>query len=911
MTPCNKNLTRRKAFSYYLAASLFMFLLFSASVKGQVSFQDFGTGTGTHSSGESTTFISAPSGSGTSRVRIGTGSGSLVKANPGNLGFGSGTELRISAATGGSVNKYSQYNYTAGNQFYTKFFMRLGNSSGNAANLSGSFYFFQGSGGTYSNNNTFSGSEVFTGLRFVFGNNTITTTYRSGGSWTSANISALITQGTDLVIEIVGNNSSSAVSYNYGGEASSVNANTFDLYVNHVLVGDNLPKALLANNANINALMFYGESSSGNGANIFLDDISVFNNIPANIRPVYRKDAAVPAWTTAGGWKPARTVIRTEDILIFDADMSLTGLPTQSVYDLRIEDADVTIASANTNAVLSIRNDLVFASDAAFSFVPASAATLSFNGTAAQHISGNGVLTIGTNTEFTLSNGNGLLISPASEVQINGVVNLADGTLTTNNRLTLNASSISAYGQISGAGTGNISGHVNVKKTLSNTNSGWRHIGLPVDAGIGSLVGLDKQFSNTQPQANMRNVFFWDATDAGDGNARGYTAVASTDTGLKGYAIYSDNAQAGLYEITENLSVSGNPNHGDKTFSLFHTMDPNSGNDPNGEGWNLVTNPYPGNIDVSALLASAGFDPEYKAIHIWDQVSGQYKAINVSSLINYNTTGGSLPLSVNIPPFQAFWVKSNAPSQELRLTNAVRTTDMPDVNAFMKRAFDVFRLQVEDAAGNKDQLAVCFDAAATEGFDNTMDLYKFRSMDTRVPTMYTSVDGFNLSLTALPDKKESYTVPFHFESAGNGKSYTFSALTSEYSSGLPVLLEDKKTGMLHSLSAAYTFVHDKKFASGRFVLHFGSQGPAAALEPEILQEISPNVFIREGQLIVRVKEVRQDTRVEVTDILGRRVYNGALYQGEQPILLSDHVKGFLLIKISSGNQSVTKRIIRN
>jgi len=242
---------------------------------------DFGTGTGSFSSGVSTTFLPLPMAGGgdSARVRIGTGGGSFNMDNPGLTNLGTDTELRAVAPTGGSVNKFSVYNYTQGKSFTIKMTVRFGGGS------PGRWYFFQGDGTTYADNNTFSGIQVFTGLRWAFGaSGSCTTSYRAGGVWTALD-GVMASQGANYTVEIYGNNTDSlakgTIAYDHGG-TQSVASNRYDLWVDGALVGNELQKGLMPNNQNIDSWMFYGESSAGNVATIYIDDIIYTNRIASS-----------------------------------------------------------------------------------------------------------------------------------------------------------------------------------------------------------------------------------------------------------------------------------------------------------------------------------------------------------------------------------------------------------------------------------------------------------------------------------------------------------------------------------------------------------------------------------------------------------------------------------------------------
>ena len=228
-------------------------------------------GTASHTAGESSTFLpTPPTNGGTARVRIGTGAGSFNLNNPGTS-LGSNYELNGVASSSGSVNKFSIQNHTGAKFLKTSFKIRLNGGT------SGSWYFFQGTGATYTGNSAFTGNQVFTGLRFVFGaSGIITTSRREGAVWNVTALTAINSQATDYLVEIYSNNSNLAASYIKTG-AQTLAINTWDLWVNGVLIGNDLGKAQLIDDTPIDSFTFYGENSSSNVANIYLDDISYAN----------------------------------------------------------------------------------------------------------------------------------------------------------------------------------------------------------------------------------------------------------------------------------------------------------------------------------------------------------------------------------------------------------------------------------------------------------------------------------------------------------------------------------------------------------------------------------------------------------------------------------------------------------
>lgn len=268
----------------------FLFVLFftvTLTTNSQPWHYDFGSNTGIYNtpSGLTTSFLpSAPSGS--TLTRIGTGGGSINLENQ-LIPFGTDTYIRGVAPTGTSVNKFGVNNYTAGKCFTIKFKLRFGLPDGSAGAGAGNWYFFAGDGAMYGDGGGFNGAQVFTGLRFAFGSGgAITTNFRSGTAWTATGLTGTpFQQGFTYTVEIYGNNSTSAQTYTHE-TMQSLAANKFDIWIDGILVGDDLQKAALGNDVNIDSWVFYGESSAGNAANIFVDEVDYHNDIAGVPLPV-------------------------------------------------------------------------------------------------------------------------------------------------------------------------------------------------------------------------------------------------------------------------------------------------------------------------------------------------------------------------------------------------------------------------------------------------------------------------------------------------------------------------------------------------------------------------------------------------------------------------------------------------
>lgn len=258
---------------------------------GQTSVQNFGTSTGSQTSQTgSTSFLPNPT-SGTTWARAGATAPNapIILATASNPLGTTGAYVRAVASVSTSVSKFSpMVSYTSSTEYYTSFKILFGDASAGNTAASGNWSFYQGAGAMYSDANDFTSAQVFTGLRFTFVSPVVTLQNRVGSSWGTTGLTTTsFNQATVYTIEIVGNNKSSGpISYTYNGVSQTVAVQKFDLYINGTLIGDDLVEASLPSNTAIASNTFIGISSVSNVANVFVDDVVVYNSVPSSIGTV-------------------------------------------------------------------------------------------------------------------------------------------------------------------------------------------------------------------------------------------------------------------------------------------------------------------------------------------------------------------------------------------------------------------------------------------------------------------------------------------------------------------------------------------------------------------------------------------------------------------------------------------------
>jgi hypothetical protein len=245
---------------------------------------DLGSDTGVFSSTTGSTGFLPPPTSGTARVRVGTNPGSIVMSNPGLTELGTNTELAITSNTGSSsTTKFSVYDYAAGITSMLKFKVAFSGGTNGVYNC------WIGDGATFSDNTALSNSQVFAGLRWSLGASNTITYFVSGSTGVFAssglmNSTGLFVQNTSNVysVEIYANNSTLSANYLVNGSPQTLATGSWDLWVDGVLVGNDLPKAGLPIEANIDSFAFNHQSSASNPGTIYIDDIEYSNVLPAS-----------------------------------------------------------------------------------------------------------------------------------------------------------------------------------------------------------------------------------------------------------------------------------------------------------------------------------------------------------------------------------------------------------------------------------------------------------------------------------------------------------------------------------------------------------------------------------------------------------------------------------------------------
>ncbi len=450
-------------------------------------------------------------------VRIGTGGGGFTLQNPGQS-IGTGGELKGVAPTGGSINSVAitsgEYG-TSAPTFTIAFDLHL------SGGTSGTWYFFAGNGTNFNTtqSNTFTGSQVFTGIRWSFGaSNTITTNNRNAGNWVSDGLASAFSQNTAYKVVIVGNNTSATVNYNNGN--SSVAANTYDIFVNGTLIGNDIAKAQLASSSSINGFRFYSESSTSNVAEIALDNISWYNTC---VLPI-------PTWDGTQ-WLNGTPSATTDAII--DGDYTGTSFTANTVTVNSTKTLTINSGQSITTGNLT-NNGTIIVNDGGNLLQTSSGV---YSGTGTFTVNKNGLSTLNKyafwsspvalqNLSTIYGTGNTPSFITEYDTTTDYFINAASTTSIVGKGYSIKTPSVS---NVSFTGTPN---NGTQTYTLATTGSGHNLVGNPYSSNLDLVAFYNANSSRISP-----TFYFWDNT------SNSVTVQGGTTSVNIGYATYNASSQ--------------------------------------------------------------------------------------------------------------------------------------------------------------------------------------------------------------------------------------------------------------------------------------------------------------------------------------------------------------------------------
>ncbi|MCY0979364.1 putative Ig domain-containing protein [Chryseobacterium wangxinyae] len=369
----------------------------------------------------------------------------------------------------------------------------------------------------------------------------------------------------------------------------------------------------------------------------------------------------------------------------------------------------------------------------------------------------------------------------------------------------------------------------------------------------------------------------------------------------KAYAIKTPIANAAV-------TFTGVPNNGSQTFTLATT----------GNGFNLVGNPYPSNLDLNAFY-TANSSRIASTMYFWDNTSNSVTTQNGATTTNIgyatynalssawvpvnNNPGTVIPTGTVAPIAQGFIVKTSSPTVNtlLSFTNDMRNaTDGTFFNKNNNASEGKFWLRLNSSYNTNNTFAVAYLNSASDAFDN----YDSKAIAMGSDAFYTTADAQKLVIQGKAGFDVNDVVPMGVKHFENG-NFVISLAQKEgiFNNGQAIYLHDKQLGTYINLqNQAYSFASN----AGEFGNRFEIVYKLDVLSTSEVQSDSFEIY-REGEDFY-VRNNKNIDSVAVFDAAGRIVQQ--FKANSKLVHIKLQAKGLYIVKAVSGGKDYSKKIIK-
>ncbi len=489
---------------------------------------------------------------------------------------------------------------------------------------------------------------------------------------------------------------------------------------------------------------------------------------------------------------------------------------------------------------------------------------------------------LNTISNFTINNSGGGNVFLNNILNLNNTLTLQNGDLNTTNGsliLTSNATNTARIAKVQNGAS--LTGNITQERYIAadSYGKGWFFTSTPIKSQTVSNWVNEANITGAWQNANAfptihqykENVVATRAlNDPRNYENYGWFGLSNLTDNInpgQGYKIYLYNEFFTSRNSTlqnTGAPVIGDGNDGINTggseaFNFNLTFTPATGYD--GGGWNLISNPFPSDIDWTGSGWSRSTTVD-NAVYIWDSQSNNGKGSYVSYVKVGNTVISQIPNATGkIASGQSFFVKANGANPTLSATEDVKTST---ATTFLKTTTpeNLLRVTLLNQKNESSTTVIYFTKGATQNFDSKFDAHLLAGASIALGSL--SKDKKELSINGLPTINDS--IPLILKHNAKGiYSLNFSSLET-FKTNTKIFLADKynKTITRVTSNEVYSFniTQDTNTFIKRFALifqhntHLLSENIISNEASKVfsLKSIYPNPFNVEANIIYNLPE---------------------------------------------------------
>lgn len=451
--------------------------------------------------------------------------------------------------------------------------------------------------------------------------------------------------------------------------------------------------------------------------------------------------------------------------------------------------------------------------------------TLNMSFTGSGTISGNLNFETGYNSlsQLTLNKSQTLILGTPLDIYTS--VNINAGTLASGGNLTLKSSATQKARINTIAATADVTGNVNVEVFAKGGYTGWTNLAAAGVSGQTMAAGWGDDFPMTCPSgcpngSTAGGAPFTSVTTYNETNNT-YPAISSGSDPITpgvGYWVYLGNGQTTTTDILIDMTgpivkkAAGSWNFTKTTGQ--------------GEGWNLIGNPYPSPISFAKAFGTHYSNGKMaNELRVWNPDlnggNGDYALYKVG--VGSTPPVASGGVDDNIPMGQAFYIVAIT-NFSIVWDESFKTTS-PSNNPLLKTMNTVpepnrlFYLNLTGSGGANTYCGIHFNNNATITYHPDYDAENIEPYP-GAPQIFIENSNKNLKVKGIPYPNGSVSLDVQVESSTTGTYQIALQGTENIPAGACITLIDHLTSTNHNLlQSPYTFTHSSNTPIPRFSLN--------------------------------------------------------------------------------------------
>jgi hypothetical protein len=553
---------------------------------------------------------------------------------------------------------------------------------------------------------------------------------------------------------------------------------------------------------------------------------------------------------------------------------------------------------------------------------------------------------------LTVENSSGVTLNVA--IRITEVLHIKQGTLTTNDNLTLACRfSPRQTAQIDELG-GTLSGLVTVEQcysprrsfrlvspsttTSTSINDNWQE-------GVNN-IGLNYPSDNLNPSPGYGTHI--------TGSSVGNNGFDASVTGNPSVFSFDEATQLwnSLNNTDSNTLTAGNPLRmiirGDRSINLNSNADTPTSTKLRSNGtivkgpispdlsslnsnveFALLGNPFHAVVNMDTVLSESVdlkkhfvvWDPNLGGISTPGQPGGRGAYVTVNASNNSNTNSDS-DMNIYLQPYQAFFVEAyddspqlvfqeenkNVEENQLDVFNNTTTPEHIDIRLYDQTSYN-------NADTSDDGLKIYFSSNFSNGLNNR-DATKFLNIDENIARVKNNI-YLSYEERALPTGNESLQLyidqyrdtdyVFEIEVGDFPDNKVF--LLDEYSSGDQILLEEES---LNTYSFSVDQSIAESIADNRFTILFEDDTFSTSEFDQLDFKIIPNPIVNNQFTIINTNLKNKTVDLSLSDIVGNTVFQQRFEKFDQIQKVQPSIQlssGIYFLQLSNSNNKLTKKLI--